>query len=99
MEKSVRKSADILKRKSLVYHSTDFHVTPTDFLKKNRPTTTDFSIFVCLWKSVGKIVWWELGFSRGEKAGFRRESTMLLIYISYLKGGLLILYCYIKRMY
>ena len=33
------------------------------FKKKNRPTTTDFSIFVCLWKSVGKVVWWELGFS------------------------------------
>ena len=33
------------------------------FLKKNRPTTTDFSIFVCLWKSVRKIVWWELGFT------------------------------------
>ena len=32
------------------------------FLNKNRPTTTDFSIFVCLWKSVRKIVWWELGF-------------------------------------
>ena len=33
------------------------------FLRKNRPTTTDFSIFVCLWKSVRNIVWWELGFS------------------------------------
>ena len=61
VEKSVRKSADFLKRKSLVYHPTDFHVTPTDFFKKNRPTTTDFSIFVCLWKSVRKFVWWELG--------------------------------------
>ena len=33
------------------------------FFLKNRPTTTDFSIFVCLWKSVRKIVWWELGFT------------------------------------
>ena len=41
---------------------TDFQVTPTDFFFLNRPTTTDFSIFVCLWKSVRKIVWWELGF-------------------------------------
>ena len=36
---------------------------PTDYVKKNPAITTDFSIVGCLWKSVGKIVWCELGFN------------------------------------
>ena len=56
------KMGRLLKIKIVGVWPTDFQATPTDFFNKNRPTTTNFLIFGCLWKSVGKIVWWELGF-------------------------------------
>ena len=49
------------------------------FLKKNRPTTTDFSIFGCLWKSVRKIVWWELGFMLVNQLSLHSIYTRLYI--------------------
>ena len=45
------------------------------FLKKNRPTTTNFSILGCLGKSVRNIVWWELGL-RKMHISFAQDKTL-----------------------
>ena len=47
----MRKSAEYLKRKSLVYHPTDFHVTPTDSFKKSADYHRFF--YLCLSLEIG----------------------------------------------